>query len=138
MSTQDIAVAVAPAPPGSVARTVLIDARPETVFAFLTDPRRHLVIDGSGTIRGTLEAPERLSLGATFGMRMVNPVPHKVTNTEVPRQVACAGTFASAWADSEPVGGHPGRRVLRALPRAVQSCPRTVARNARGVCPVRW
>ena len=105
MSTQDSVVAVVSAPPGSAARTVLIDARPETVFAFLADPRRHLVIDGSGTVRGTLEAPPRLSLGATFGMRMVNPVPYKVTNTVVEfdenRRIA--------WRHS---GGHTWRYVL--------------------------
>jgi len=105
VSIQDSIITVAAAPPGSAARTVLIDARPETVFAFLADPRQHLVIDGSETIRGTLDAPARLSLGATFGMKMVNPVPYKVTNTVVEFEEG----RRIAW---RHFGGHTWRYVL--------------------------
>jgi len=41
------------------------------------------VIDGSGSVRGQLHAPARLSLGAKFGMSMRLGVPYRITNTVV-------------------------------------------------------
>ena len=53
----------------SVERTILQPA--EAIFAFLAAPRRHHEIDGSGTVKEVKEgAPERLTLGAKFGMSM--------------------------------------------------------------------
>jgi len=46
-------------------------ASPETIFAILADPRRHHEIDGSGTVNAArLSGPDKLSLGAKFGMKM--------------------------------------------------------------------
>ncbi|HVA61703.1 MAG TPA: SRPBCC family protein [Mycobacteriales bacterium] len=48
----------------------VIAAPPERIFALVADPRRHRDIDGSGTVREATDLPERLELGATFGMAM--------------------------------------------------------------------
>ena len=48
----------------------VIPASPDAIFALLADPRRHHEIDGSGTVRDAKDAPERLALGARFGMSM--------------------------------------------------------------------
>lgn len=40
----------------------------------------HPVIDGSGTVRGRISGPERLSLGARFGMRMRIGLPYVIWN----------------------------------------------------------
>ena len=65
----------------SVERTV--PASPQDVFALLADPRRHREIDGSGTLRETVDGPPRLSRGARFGMRMQLGAPYSMTNTVV-------------------------------------------------------
>ena len=67
----------------SVSRSVTVPASPEEVFALLADPRRHAEIDGSGTVKGRLRGPQRLSSGARFGMRMRLVVPYVITNTVV-------------------------------------------------------
>jgi uncharacterized protein YndB with AHSA1/START domain len=49
----------------------VIAAPPEAIFDVLADPSRHHLIDGSGMLQGPGPAvPPRLTLGATFGMRM--------------------------------------------------------------------
>ena len=62
-----------------------IAAPPEVIFALLADARRHAEIDGSNTVRrNEMRAPERLALGAKFGMKMkVLGFPYRVTNTVV-------------------------------------------------------
>ena len=65
----------------SVERTV--PASPQEVFALLADPRRHREIDGSGTLRDTVDGPARLHRGARFGMRMQLGAPYEMTNTVV-------------------------------------------------------
>jgi hypothetical protein len=48
-----------------------IDARREDIFAILADATKHSLIDGSGMLQGkTPDAPQRLTLGTTFGMSM--------------------------------------------------------------------
>ncbi|WP_193607543.1 SRPBCC family protein [Nocardioides lijunqiniae] len=64
------------------ARTT-IDAPPSAVFAILADPQQHPRIDGSGTVRGTVSGPDRLTLGSEFGMKMQNGAPYKITNKVV-------------------------------------------------------
>jgi uncharacterized protein YndB with AHSA1/START domain len=61
----------------------VVPAAPQEVFALLADPRRHREIDGSGTLRGTLDGPPRLHRGARFGMRMQLGGPYEMTNTVV-------------------------------------------------------
>jgi uncharacterized protein YndB with AHSA1/START domain len=49
----------------------IIDAPRQRIFEVLADPRRHRVFDGSGAVHDPRPtAPPRLSLGATFVMRM--------------------------------------------------------------------
>lgn len=60
-----------------------IDAPPATVFAILADPRQHPRIDGSGNVKGSISGPDRLALGAEFGMDMKQGAPYKITNKVV-------------------------------------------------------
>jgi hypothetical protein len=66
-----------------VSRSMTISAPADVIFAILADPRQHVLIDGSGTVKATLVAPERLSLGAKFKMRMRLGVPYRITNTVI-------------------------------------------------------
>ena len=67
----------------TVSASTLVQAPSEAIFAILADPRQHPRIDGSGTVRGTITGPERLSLGAEFGMDMRQVASYKVTNRVV-------------------------------------------------------
>ncbi len=59
----------------------VVHATPEEIFNLVADPRQHPVIDGSGSVRNTQgSVPNRLSLGAKFGMDMKLGVPYKITN----------------------------------------------------------
>ena len=76
------------------------------IFDLLADPRRHGEIDGSGSIQSAqLDAPERLSLNATFGMKMKIGLPYKITNTVVEFEE----TKTIAW---RHFGGHIWRYIL--------------------------
>lgn len=84
----------------------LVPAPPEAIFELLADPRRHALIDGSGSVRTALDsAPERLFLGARFGMSMRIGAPYRITNEVVEfdegRRIA--------W---RHMGGHIWRYVL--------------------------
>ncbi|MVA75390.1 dimethyladenosine transferase [Auraticoccus sp. F435] len=67
-----------------IEESVLVDAPPSVVFAILTDPRQHARIDGSGTVRGNIRGPERLTAGSQFGvdMRMFG-LPYRIRNRVV-------------------------------------------------------
>ena len=67
----------------SVSVERVIAAQPEEVFDVLADPSQHPVIDGSGTVKRARGQPERLSLGAKFGMSMRLGIPYVITNTVV-------------------------------------------------------
>ena len=45
---------------------IIINAPAEKIFNLLANPKRHKEIDGSNTIQGNLNGPERLSLGSKF------------------------------------------------------------------------
>ena len=67
-----------------VTRSTIVPAPAQVIFDLLADPRRHGEIDGSGSIQSAqINAPERLSLNATFGMQMKIGLPYKITNTVV-------------------------------------------------------
>jgi uncharacterized protein YndB with AHSA1/START domain len=67
-----------------VSRTAVIAASPEQLFELLADPAKHPLIDGSGTVRASgASAPDRLSLGARFGMEMKMGASYKIRNTVV-------------------------------------------------------
>jgi hypothetical protein len=89
-----------------VSVTVSVKATPQEIFDLLADPSKHGEIDGSGSIQNAQSsAPERLTLGAKFGMDMKIGVSYKITNEVVefdePRRIA--------W---RHFGGHVWRYIL--------------------------
>ena len=92
--------------PQAVSVERVIAAPPEKIFDVLADPSQHPVIDGSGTVKHTRgEQPERLSLGAKFGMSMKLGVPYGITNTVVEFEDG----HRIAW---RHIGGHRWRYEL--------------------------
>lgn len=86
-----------------VSRSVVVDAPAEQVFDLLADPRRHPELDGSGTVQSGISGPERLSKGATFGMRMrMFGLPYAIRNEVVEYEE----NRLIAWR-------HPGHHVWR-------------------------
>ena len=84
-----------------------VAASPEQIFELLADPGKHALIDGSGTVKGSSDdLPERLEMGAKFGMKMKLGIPYRITNTVVefdePNQIG--------W---RHMGGHIWRYKLR-------------------------
>lgn len=67
----------------SVSSSVLINAPADKIFAVLSDARRHPDFDGSGSVKASMKAPDTLSMGAKFGMRMRIGVPYVITNEVV-------------------------------------------------------
>lgn len=110
-------------PPTTSKRTVsvsrVINATPDAIFDILADPGRHHVIDGSGTVQaGRSGNPERLSLGARFGMDMKMGVPYRITNEVVEfdedRRIAWRHFGHHIWRyELEPVEG--GTRVTESF-----------------------
>ena len=67
-----------------VSRSTIVPAPAQMIFDLLADPRRHNEIDGSGSVQSAqINAPERLSLNATFGMQMKIGLSYKITNKVV-------------------------------------------------------
>jgi hypothetical protein len=67
----------------SVSVEKVVHATPEAIFDLLADPRRHSELDGSGTVQGVVDGPERLSAGAVFGMDMKMGGRYQMINTVV-------------------------------------------------------
>jgi len=89
-----------------VSRSTVVPASAEAIFNLLADPRRHHEIDGSGSVNAAqVDAPERLSLNAKFGMNMKKGVPYKMTNTVVEFE----NNKLIGW---RHVGGHIWRYIL--------------------------
>ncbi|RZQ63106.1 SRPBCC family protein [Amycolatopsis suaedae] len=66
----------------SLSRTIA--TTPDTIFELLTDPAKHPLLDGSGTVRAAQPGgPERLTMGAKFGMDMRMGASYKILNTVV-------------------------------------------------------
>lgn len=59
---------------------IVIAASPATIFNILANPHRHYEIDGSKTIKSNLSGPDRLSLGAKFGMSMHLGINYTIMN----------------------------------------------------------
>lgn len=97
--------------PRVVSDSVEVDAPPAVVFAILADPRQHQRIDGSGSLRGSVSGPERLTKGAHFGMDMrMFGLPYKIRNTVVELEE----DRRIAW---RHFGGHRWRYVLEPTAR---------------------
>ncbi|MEO5722933.1 MAG: SRPBCC family protein [Ilumatobacteraceae bacterium] len=61
----------------------LIAAPAAKIFDVLADPARHSEIDGSGTVKGVKTPAQRLTLGATFSMKMKMGIGYTMVNTVV-------------------------------------------------------
>ena len=61
----------------------------------------HAQFDGSGTVQRQIKGPQRLSMGATFGMAMRIGFPNTITNTveefEEPRRIAWRHLGRHRW-----------------------------------------
>lgn len=89
-----------------VSRSAIVPAPAQAIFDLLADPRRHKEIDGSGSIQSAqIDAPERLALNATFGMKMKIGFSYKITNTVVEFEEG----KTIAW---RHFGGHIWRYIL--------------------------
>jgi hypothetical protein len=93
----------------------VIPAPADQIFDVLANPAMHPVLDGSGTVRSAPAGnPERLSLGAKFGMGMRLVGPYRTRNTVVEfeegRRIAWHHPARNTWRyELDPVDG--GTRV---------------------------
>jgi uncharacterized protein YndB with AHSA1/START domain len=110
----------------------IVPAPPEAVFELLADPKQHALIDGSGMLQGAVSGPDRLSLGATFGMSMRFGLPYRITNHVVEfeegRRIAWRHFGRHRWRyELEPAEG--GTRVTETFDTSTAPAPlRPVAR----------
>jgi hypothetical protein len=108
-----------------VSESKVIAADPQRLFDIVADPSMHVAMDGSGTlqaIRG--EAPERLTMGAKFGVDMKMGAPYKITNTVIEfdegKQIA--------W---RHFNGHVWRYIFEAVDGGTQVTEQWDARPAK-------
>ena len=90
----------------------VIDATPEEIFAVISDPTMHSVIDGSGMVKGERFGPDKLTaVGDSFGMKMnYKGLPYRMKSTvkefEANRRIAWSHFFGHRWRyELEPVDG---------------------------------
>src|ERR1700712_1414599 len=117
------------ASPRTVSDSVVVAATPEQVFDLLADPRRHPELDGSGTVKGAVRGPSRLSLGAHFGMRMRLGLPYLIRNTVVEfeenRRIAWRHAGRHVWRyELEPVAD--GTRVTETFDWSTALVPKAI------------
>ncbi|MDI1289688.1 MAG: SRPBCC family protein [bacterium] len=83
------------------AARIVIDAPPQQVFDVLADPAMHATLDGSGTVTRLISGPDRLFLGAHFGMGMRIKLPYRTDNTVVEfeegRRIAWCHFYKHRW-----------------------------------------
>ena len=122
----------------------VVHATPQQVFDLLADPRRHQEIDGSGTLQGVVEGPERLSQGAVFGMNMKIGAPYQMTNTVVEfeegRRIAWQPRPTNGIA-ATVIGGRIWRYELEAVEGGTRVRETWDVRHEKalpGVLPQRW
>lgn len=98
-----------------VSESKVIAADPQRLFDIVADPAMHPVMDGSGSVKAARAGgPDRLSLGAKFGMDMKLGAPYKILNTvlefDEPNLIAWRHFNGHVWRYLfEPVDG--GTRV---------------------------
>jgi uncharacterized protein YndB with AHSA1/START domain len=120
-----------------VSASRVVPASPQEIFDLLADPKQHHVIDGSGMVQGVVSGPDRLSLGARFGMSMRKGLPYRITNKVVEfeegRRIAWRHVGQHRWRyELEPVEG--GTRVtetfdLSTVPALLRPAPRFLGRK---------
>ena len=69
--------------PHTAAARITINAPAHVIFDLVANPAAHQRFDGSGTIQRAISGPDRLFLGAKFGMAMKIKVPYRIKNTVV-------------------------------------------------------
>ena len=62
---------------------IVVEATPSTIFAILSNPKRHKDIDGSETVTSNVSGPAALTLGSKFGMKMRLGITYWIRNTVV-------------------------------------------------------
>ncbi|MDA3629176.1 SRPBCC family protein [Saccharopolyspora oryzae] len=116
----------------SVSSSVVVNAPAEAVFAVLADPRKHAVIDGSGTVQGEMSGPERLVLGSKFGMRMRRGIGYRITNTVVEyeenRRIAWRHVLPGRWRYELEPAGESATKVTETYDYAAM-LPKLIART---------
>lgn len=122
-----------------------VPAPPEAVFALVADPRRHRDIDGSGTVRDATDVPERLVLGAQFGMDMHLGRGYSMVSTviefEENRRIAWQSRPPEGSATRKYFGGRIWRYVLTPAPGGTlvsESWDITQEKNRLLVTPYRF
>jgi len=98
-----------------VSESIVVPVDAQRLFDIVANPAMHPVIDGSGSVQRVQQSsPQRLSLGAKFGMDMKLGAPYKITNTVIEfedgRRIAWRHFHGHVWRYLfEPVDG--GTRV---------------------------
>ena len=69
--------------PNIAAARITINTPAHLISDLLANPAAHQRFDGSGSVKEAISGPERLFLGAKFGMAMKIKVPYRITNTVV-------------------------------------------------------
>ena len=62
---------------------IVIQTNPSTIFAILSNPKRHTDIDRSATVTANVSGPDALVLGSKFGMKMRLGITYWIRNTVV-------------------------------------------------------
>src|SRR3954447_20796152 len=86
----------------------VIPAPPEQIWALVADPRRHKDINGNDTVRDAVDAPEQLSVGATFDMNMHYGSDYTMTSTVIEYDEG----RRIAWQSRPPDGGSRWRHIF--------------------------
>ena len=80
---------------------IVIDAPAAVIFAYLSDPRKHVDFDGSGTVKGNVRGPDVLELDSKFVIAMHRVVTYRIKNTvkefEQDRQIAWCHPGHHRW-----------------------------------------
>jgi len=59
---------------------LVINKPAKDIFEYVANPLNHAKFDGSGMVKGKLVGPEKLFLGAKFGMKMKQGIPYYIKN----------------------------------------------------------
>ena len=110
-----------------VSRRIVVAATPSEVFALLTDPREHPVLDGSGTVTALVAGPARLTTGSVFRMRMSGyTTENRVVEFRPDAVIAWRHRARHVWRwELRPVPG--GTEVTETFDHSAKRCPRVVA-----------
>ncbi len=128
-----------------VSSSTTIEADPSVVFAIVSNPHEHPRIDGSGSLQGLIDGPDRLERGSEFHVSMkLFGLPYKITNRvvefEPDRLIAWRHFGGHRWRyELEPSG--EGTRVTETFDysryprvgRAVIEALRVPGRNRTGI-----